>query len=317
MNEMYYPFSESCAAEFQCIESGWGVLQLAVLATVGYREEAAIRVKSLPEESFTNAAGNGHSRTNTLWYIATRPTIDEPIELVETDVRGAGEKRPAPVFKLTDCHTPATCTDAVLDQKAGSFTCRERITYLIEIQRKSQWEACSLVAGVEYTESCGLCDPSNEAENTEEDASEPSNEGSSTANLQCPPCTDAECYSQLNRCPLFDETFVCTAGRNAFGCSPQPWDANDDCDACCEMTRCQSLKDKEAKKVTHDGNLLEAPICPPCPKKVCYGELNQCPIHTAPYLCLSGDSKGGCASRPWGVSEGTMCSECCEVTPNC
>jgi endo-1,3(4)-beta-glucanase len=316
MNEMYYPFSESCAEHFQCIESGWGVLQLAVLATVGYPEEAARRVPLLPKESFINAAGNGHSRSNTLWYIATRPVIDTPVPLVESDIRGVDEKRPAPVFKLTDCHAPTTCTDAILDHKADGFTCRERINWLIEEKGKSQWEACAFVAGVEYTQSCGLCDPSNEAENARNKRS--SDKNTFFARSRCPPCTEDECYSQFNRCPLFENTFVCTAGENAFGCSWQPWNKEDDCDACCEMTDCQSLKDKEAKKVTKDGNLLDTPICPPCPKSVCYGELNQCPIHTAPYLCLDGSSVGGCASSPWNVSsERAICSECCEITTNC
>jgi len=311
INEMYYPFSTSCAAEFQCTESGWGVLQLAVLATVGYADEAAKRVGLMPDESFTNAGGNGHSRTNTLWYIATRPDVEEPVPLVESDVRGADEKRPAPVYKLTDCHTPMTCTDAVLDLVAGDFTCRERINWLIKGEKNSQWDACSSM-GAEFPQICGLCDPSNESETNQ--APLPTQNTTDIAESQCPPCTDDECHSQLNRCPLFDNTFVCTAGPNSWGCRSYPWDINTECEACCEMTTCQSLKDKEAKKVTKDGNLLEKPVCPHCPKSICYGKVNQCPIHTAPYLCMGGDSIGGCGSRPWDVSS---CSVCCEITENC
>lgn len=63
---MYSPFSDSCASNFQCTDSGWVILQLAVLATVGYADEAAKRVGQLPDDAFENAGGNGHSRTNTL-----------------------------------------------------------------------------------------------------------------------------------------------------------------------------------------------------------------------------------------------------------
>jgi hypothetical protein len=66
MNEIYYPFSDSCASDFQCTDAGWVILQLAVLATVGYPDEAAKRAGMLPDDAFTNAGGNGHSRSNTL-----------------------------------------------------------------------------------------------------------------------------------------------------------------------------------------------------------------------------------------------------------
>jgi hypothetical protein len=52
-------------------------------------------------------------------------------------------------------------------------------------------------------------------------------------------------------------------------------------DSCCEMTDCQKLKDTEAKKLTKDGNALERnESCPPCEPKICYGKINQCPLHT-------------------------------------
>ena len=47
------------------------------------------------------------------------------------------------------------------------------------------------------------------------------------------------------------------------------------------MTDCQKLKDEEAKKLTRDGNALDRnESCPPCEPKVCYGKINQCPLHT-------------------------------------
>ena len=117
-------------------------------------------------------------------------------------------------------------------------------------------------------------------------------------------------------------------------------------DSCCEMTDCQKLKDKEAQKLTKDGNALEQSSCPPCPPKICYGKINQCPLHTgksvfastnlfpglcvgfvlkksvslflntAPYICTEGTSIGGCASSPWDLSKG-QCKECCEIKLEC
>ncbi|OEU09251.1 hypothetical protein FRACYDRAFT_195647, partial [Fragilariopsis cylindrus CCMP1102] len=72
INLIYKPLTYACATDFQCTESGWSILQLAVLATVGYAAEAAMNVKELPNESFENAGGNGQSRSNTIWYISTR-----------------------------------------------------------------------------------------------------------------------------------------------------------------------------------------------------------------------------------------------------
>lgn len=55
-------------------------------------------------------------------------------------------------------------------------------------------------------------------------------------------------------------------------------------DSCCEMTDCQKLKDKEAQHFTKDGNALVKSSCPPCEPKICYGKINQCPLHTGKFL---------------------------------
>lgn len=319
VNEMYYPFSRACADFHQCTESGWAILQLAILATVGYPEEAAARVKELLPDSYENAGGNGQSKSNTLWYIATRPIVKNPVPIDQSDVRGSNETRPAPIFVLSDCHKPETCTADVLDRKAGAYTCRERITWLITSVGSSQWEACSTVGG-EYQDSCGPCVPGPEVPSNETSTQSPTIPAeNSKDSLQCEPCTVEQCNSDLNRCPAFDRTFVCTHGPSKGGCSNSEWTLrHDQCTSCCEMTTCQKLKDEEAKKVTKDGNPLDPPKCPPCKPSICYGKVNQCPLHTAPYICLEGFSVGGCSATPWDTnSDIGQCTECCEITVTC
>eukprot|EP00934_Nitzschia_sp_Nitz4_P007844 Nitzschia sp. Nitz4//scaffold27_size158506//61224//64947//NITZ4_002597-RA/size158506-processed-gene-0.15-mRNA-1//1//CDS//3329545479//7834//frame0 len=316
VNEMYYPFSQHCAEQHQCSESGWAILQLATLATVGYPDEAVSRMKELPDEGYENAGGNGHSKSNTLWYIATRPKIENPVPLDSSDYRGHKEVLPAPIFELTDCHTPSTCTSSVLDRKAGEYTCADRINWLIQSRNQSQWEACSMVGGVEFVSVCGPCDPNRDPDRDSTQTESPQEE---TAESECPACTEEQCNSDLNRCPLYDRTFVCTSGISTGGCSGSPWPLfEDQCSSCCEMTKCQKLRDEESKKVTMDGNGLQKPICPPCDPSVCYSKLNRCPVHTAPYLCLDGKSEGGCSSTPWLLAEdGGQCESCCEVVVDC
>jgi hypothetical protein len=56
-----------------CVQSGWAVLVYCSQAAVGHWRAAWAGVAALPEEAFLDAGGNGHSLTNSLWYIATRP----------------------------------------------------------------------------------------------------------------------------------------------------------------------------------------------------------------------------------------------------
>jgi len=314
MNSIYEPFTKSCANNFDCTESGWSILQLSILATVGYPSEAAQKMKELPDQAFLNAGGNGHSRSNTLWYIATRPEIENPIPMVRYDKRGKEEVRPKAEYELKDCYQPDTCTEEVLDRYAGAFTCGDRMSWMIDFQGLPQWQACRRVAGLEFPNQCGGCNPStvysNELEQTTAVEYDPN---------ECPPCTENECNSDLNRCPVYERTFVCTQGANKGGCSGDSklWTRDDHlCHACCEMSNCFGLKDHEALKFTKDGNALTKQTCPPCQPEVCYGKLNLCPIHSAPYLCTEGRNSGGCSPTPWETYDGS-CSECCEIQPDC
>ena len=76
---MYPDFAASCTSD--CVSSGWSIQQLAVLATGGHAEKAFDEAKFLPLSVFETSGGDGHSLSNTLWYISTRPTVDTPIAL--------------------------------------------------------------------------------------------------------------------------------------------------------------------------------------------------------------------------------------------
>ncbi len=78
--QLYPALAESCHGVQGCDEEGWGILQYAILATVGYPKEAIAYAESLKGDVFNTAGGNGHSLTNTLWYYSTRPET-EPLNL--------------------------------------------------------------------------------------------------------------------------------------------------------------------------------------------------------------------------------------------
>jgi len=153
MNSVYQPLSKACATDPGCYESGWAILELASLATVGYAAEAIEKVGKLKDDVFEDAGGNGHSRSNTIWYFATRPTIEDPIPMVIEEPPSSSDDG------LSDCKRPETCTNDVLNKFAEGVTCRDRITWLINVQNLSERDACQQVAVTEYPDICGPCNP--------------------------------------------------------------------------------------------------------------------------------------------------------------
>ena len=75
IQEMLPLFNASCALSAACEDDGWSVLVLASQATAGDWRGAWRGAARLDDSVFDAAGGNGHSRTNTLWYIATRPEL--------------------------------------------------------------------------------------------------------------------------------------------------------------------------------------------------------------------------------------------------
>jgi hypothetical protein len=306
--EAYPEFSESCENGVECTNSGWSVLQQTMLATVGHPKLALERVLAMPSGNFGGAAGDGHSLSNTIWYIATRPAVAYPLQLPSKDLNRSGEY-PAPPSAanehvLTDCNQPGSCTDFVLDTIAGLYSCRQRIQWLITERGKTQLEACISVAELEHPEECGLCNPNGT------NASKPVE-----ASQNCPPCTREQCASDLNRCPRYRRTYVCTQGRNDGGCAPAPWDlSTDQCRDCCELTACPSFDAIQPARNPDDLLTVdETSNCPVCEAKVKNSRINQCPKDgAAPFLCYDGLNAGGCSTRPW-IVDTRNCRKCCRV----
>lgn len=307
--QIYPEFAQSCEGDVGCTESGWSVLQIAMLATVGHPTLALERVLNLAKEQFDDAAGNGHSKSNTIWFVATRPEVDHPIHLQEDDTQTVNEHHGSSVDsdnKLTDCHRPDSCSDFVLDTIAGLYSCRQRIQWLMTYMGKTQEAACSRVAGVENPVECGLCNPNG----TVIDVAKKEHD----QQLECPPCSEEECASDLNRCPRYQRTFVCTEGANRGGCSGSLWSVeSDQCSTCCELTSCPRNDAIQAVHGTED--FKETADCPVCTPEMCHKKVNQCPLHGAPFLCYEGPSLGGCSPRPWQVTKQGQCTKCCRL--NC
>lgn len=148
--EMLAPFSSSC--DQSCRTSGWSVGVLAILATVGHKGIAFEQAVELPESSFEGPAGGGHSRSNTLHHISTRPEIEEPLVLDTITMPDSGSGG------SISCSQP-TCTERVLGTLAAGYSCLNRIIWLMDNKALSETDACAEVAVKEFPSECGGCDP--------------------------------------------------------------------------------------------------------------------------------------------------------------
>ena len=164
MNSIYQPLSKVCASDTGCSESGWGILQLSTLATVGYPAEAIERLGKLKDDVFEDPGGNGHSRSNSIWYFATRPTIENPIpmEIVDTPSQSSKSQSSGDADGPFNCYQPETCTTDVLNSIAEGPSCGDRMAWLMRERNMSEWDACWQVGGVEYPHICGPCSPGSE-----------------------------------------------------------------------------------------------------------------------------------------------------------
>lgn len=217
--EMYPTFADSCIQAPSCEKDGWSILQYAMLATLGHHNGAANSTIHLNATVFDSAGGNGHSLTNSLWFIATRPEI-QPVPLkLPKHTEEASSDQPV-VQQVKDCGLPHVCTNAALDTAAGDYTCRERINWLIAERSMTSEDACIQVAQ-EFLVECGACAPAGPNE--------------------CLPCTSDQC-SNMSRCPVYGRTFVCLEGGARGGCSDVPWEVSEadwaPCKRCCELTHC-------------------------------------------------------------------------------
>jgi len=224
-----YPLvSKSCTRS--CSQSGWKVLEIALLATVGHRMMGVNHTLDLPDSVFEDPGGNGHSMSNTLWYVSTRPELDKPLSL--------DEEEETIEESLVDCSP--NCTAAVLDTMAGDYTCRERMEWLVVTRDLSVREACLKVGSLEYAEACGPCSPQTVQPDSDN---------------MCTTCNAIEC--QQTPCPQGERVFLCTAGASKGGCAISPWKP-DNCDACCDYSICDIIP-----------ATLPFSNCPPCSEEEC------------------------------------------------
>lgn len=150
IRRVYPALQTSCSEE--CVSSGWSIELLAVVATGGHAHEAFSEALKLPESVFDTPGGNGHSLSNTLWFLTTRRLIENPVSLVP-----APTPPPTTTAAVIDCGKPETCTNQVLANMAGEYTCGARIRWLITTQRYSEADACHQVAGDEFPTECNGC----------------------------------------------------------------------------------------------------------------------------------------------------------------
>ena len=325
LREMYKSYADSCNGDPNCAGDGWSIMQLAMLASVGHVEFAIDRAMAIPAKVFTSAGGNGHSLSNTLWYLSTRADTD-PIELPLSDtIIVTSSTSVVDSFKLTNCGCNISCTEEVLDRDAMGFSCGQRINWLIKTAAKTEIDACITVGGNEFPNQCGPCNP-NRCDEKQFDGVSASDDfinayGPDHFSLKCPPCSTDQCQSRLNNCPLYPHVFVCSSGPSKGGCSDQAWDVGPgQCQECCELTTCKAKAPGKAYVEPDFENgtipLLDESSCPPCSTEICRGTLNTCNIDKNPFLCVDGRSLGGCDSLPWKIS-GDDCHGCCKLSKDC
>uniref|UniRef100_A0A7S4AS41 glucan endo-1,3-beta-D-glucosidase n=1 Tax=Pseudo-nitzschia australis TaxID=44445 RepID=A0A7S4AS41_9STRA len=171
--EIYQPLTESCNGA--CVSEGWSIQVNAILATIGGVQEAIEGILRVPSTAYKHAGGNGHSKSNSLWYVSTRPTIDNPSftseEKFEVIFDQIGEEHEIldnyndvniseDIAVELSCFNPMKCSNEVLDSDAEGYSCRQRIIYLMNVLGKSELDGCRQVAVNEYPAECGLCGPS-------------------------------------------------------------------------------------------------------------------------------------------------------------
>lgn len=235
LRQLYESYAESC--DDGCVKEGWSVMLYCVLAELGHQEAARKMALSLPEDVFESAGGNGHSLTNTLWYISTRPTPEVPFDIEDPSASIHSKTvTEDDRHKTIDCGCPDSCTAKELKKTTSpGVTCKDRILWLMANKGLSQLGACNQVGFVEFESTCGMCDPAvcGAGLDTETESAEGETSSSSTI---CPPCDAKVCNSELNLCPLTNAPFLCYEGPARGGCSAMSWETDGlQCSACCEL----------------------------------------------------------------------------------
>jgi hypothetical protein len=94
--EVYPIMKESCEKSQMCEDQGWSILLRGLQATVGDGENALIELNKIPDGAYTSAGGNGHSKTNSVWWIATRPDVIYKEKIMPTIDNDEGTSKEVP-----------------------------------------------------------------------------------------------------------------------------------------------------------------------------------------------------------------------------
>ena len=73
LEQLLPDFKESCESDPACEQQGWSITLYLAQAAAGMLSDAKKGIDALPDAAFSAAGGNGQSRTNSLYWIATRP----------------------------------------------------------------------------------------------------------------------------------------------------------------------------------------------------------------------------------------------------
>ena len=328
---LYPTFAQTCEADPSCVEQGWSILQYAVLATIGHKDEALKEALKIPPAAYESAGGNGHSESNTIWYISTRPnnppapTEVPPSQRVPDGPPGAAAAAaaaPPPPLKIT-CGCEKSCTPDALATMAGSYSCESRIKWLITAKGETEQNACLQIAHEEHPDDCGKCDPSasacgsikEETSREEKRVSTPHHRPGLTCGCEktCTPevlATDAAGYSCKSRI----QWIMHARGESELNACLEiaHKEHPDDCGKCDPSKYGTEKVKKEAAIAAKKAEELSK-LCPPCKSSVC--KKAGCSVNAAPYLCTAGGSIGGCSAAPW--DDTTDCQGCCKVTTAC
>jgi len=308
-SSLYSSFSSSCNADPVCSSQGWSILLYGILATIGKPEVAMEQVLKLPDEVFRTPGGNGHSLSNTLWYVSTRKEYNFTEEILPTNEREKNEYRPDKVCPLSVCkisigHCSLEDAPYFCDGGSNAGGCS-----------RTPWNT------VDCPNSCMLQAGCNEARGPDQ------------------VCSGDLCDKLVYKCPIPDAPYLCYKGQNTGGCSNKPWSQADCPDSCKLEAECvegaprefgqipsYTGNAKDLASISHqsglpnstsaEGMTIDLGMCQVCQDEVCANSrFNECPLDEAPFVCLEGSSSSGCSTKPWKI--GVDCKRCCFLSKEC
>lgn len=317
LQQVYEPFSDSCNGN--CVDDGWSIPLLAAMASLGHWEEAIQKAQdTLTDKTFKTAAGNGHSMTNTLWYLSTRPALEKPLSLKKKKSSENGQQQHNPSNNHHHQHTIVDSTNGCgLCSKdfCDKTRCPDDAPYICS--QGPALNGCSKVPWTLNPLSCTVCCSCGNDDDQEDitQITTAANKNVGNTDTACKSCTSEICSN--HSCNIEYAPYLCTDGPAKDGCARNPWQiVNEVCQECCILTHGCEKEDKESvaqdddeQQQNKDQHIEES--CPLCTPEVCSSQMNQCNSNFNPFLCIKGAAVGGCSGTVWKL--GSACTECCKV----